>query len=161
MKVDILTFKVDGEPVGKQRPRILKSGRAYTPEKTVEYEARVLRSFLSASRGRFFAGKGEPVSVVINAYYKIPKSTAKAQRGLMGSGVMRPTKKPDADNIAKIIQDALNQYAYADDAQVVLSVASKWYAKDEPYVQVTLKKIRKDIETNGEKFSTDKIPTSS
>ena len=35
------------------------------------------------------------------------------------------TKKPDADNIVKVVLDALNKVAYRDDAQVVELVAIK------------------------------------
>lgn len=36
----------------------------------------------------------------------------------MLKGRLSPTKKPDADNIIKIILDALNCVAYRDDAQI-------------------------------------------
>ena len=33
-----LEFTVDGEPVGKGRPRFTRNGHAYTTEKTADYE---------------------------------------------------------------------------------------------------------------------------
>ena len=53
-------------------------------------------------------------------------------------------KKPDCDNIQKAVLDALNKLAYADDKQVVSSFVDKRYAKDEPYVLVTIVKKTKE-----------------
>ena len=47
------------------------------------------------------------------------------------------TKKPDCDNIAKIILDSLNKIAYHDDSQVVDLHVNKRYA-EMPYVYVEL-----------------------
>lgn len=48
-----------------------------------------------------------------------------------------PAKKPDADNIAKIICDSLNNVAYRDDTQVIELTVIKRYAK-EPKVKVMI-----------------------
>jgi Holliday junction resolvase RusA-like endonuclease len=53
---------------------------------------------------------------------------------------IRPTKKPDVDNIAKSIQDALNKVLYRDDSQIVLLIVGKRYA-DVPRVEVSITKI--------------------
>ena len=55
----------------------------------------------------------------------------------MLNGELRPTKKPDCDNIAKVILDALNGIAYHDDSQVVELVVHKHYAET-TRVNVTL-----------------------
>ncbi len=44
--------------------------------------------------------------------------------------IIKPAKKPDCDNIMKIICDALNGFAYKDDAQIVLAQIGKEYAED-------------------------------
>lgn len=138
--LDELTFKIDGGPFGKQRPRVLKTGRAYTPKETVNYEERVLMCFRAASRGRFYASKDTPVSITITAFYKIPKSTSKKKCALMTTGKLRPLKKPDWDNIGKVISDALNGQAYVDDKQVVDARVTKWYTVGEPCVVVNIRK---------------------
>ena len=48
----------------------------------------------------------------IKAYYRIPKSASKKKRAAMLAGEIRPTKKPDMDNVVKIIADSLNNLAY-------------------------------------------------
>ena len=60
----------------------------------------------------------------------------------MRSGIIRPTKKPDFDNIAKIICDALNGIAYKDDASIVSAIVEKYYADDDnPKVVATIQTI--------------------
>ena len=50
---------------------------------------------------------------------------------------VRPTKKPDSDNIIKIIADSLNKLAYHDDSQIVDVMFRKFYA-EKPRVTVTI-----------------------
>lgn len=53
---------------------------------------------------------------------------------------IRPTKKPDWDNIGKIICDSLNGVAYRDDAQIVDSMVRKFYSET-PRVVVSIREI--------------------
>lgn len=59
------------------------------------------------------------VSVMINAYFSIPKSYMKGKRLACKHNINRPAKKPDVDNILKAVLDALNGVAYKDDKQVI------------------------------------------
>ena len=59
----------------------------------------------------------------------------------MLAGDIRPVKRPDWDNIGKIITDALNEVAYHDDAQIVEAIVEKYYS-DNPRVEVTIKELR-------------------
>ena len=77
------------------------------------------------------------VDLQIIAYLKIPKSTTKAKRAKMLSGEIRPTVKPDWDNLGKLISDALNGVAYDDDKCVVDARVRKFYS-DRPCTQVTI-----------------------
>ena len=78
--------------------------------------------------------------VRIYAYYKIPKSTSKKKRAEMLEGRIFPTIKPDADNVAKIILDALNGVVYEDDKQVVGLLTLKRYS-EEPRVEVIINEV--------------------
>ena len=126
-----MTFTIPGDPMGKERPRVAK-GHAYTPTKTKAYEELVAWCFKQA-KGRI---KDGPVFVAITAYYKIPQMATKADREAMESNTRLPMRKPDADNIAKIILDALTGVAYKDDSQVVGLVVLKRYG--EPRVEVNI-----------------------
>ncbi len=52
-------------------------------------------------------------------------------------GEISPMKKPDLDNIAKIILDSLNQIAFKDDSQVTSLRVEKVYS-ERPCVEVRL-----------------------
>lgn len=129
-------FTVDGEPQGKARPRFTRGGLAYTPKKTVEYERAIKNAFIDAGGTM----TNLPVTVSINAYYKIPASATKKKAVQMMSGEILPTKKPDTDNIAKAVCDALNGVAYHDDAQVCILHVKKFYST-EPSIMVTVTEI--------------------
>lgn len=126
---------IDGKPMGKQRPRFnSKTGNTYTPDKTVNYENWVKLCYQQQCDGEKLTGK---ITASIMAYYPIPKNTSKIKKNYMLLGIERPTKKPDVDNIAKVILDSLNSFAYDDDKQIVTCVISKWYGEN-PRVEVIL-----------------------
>ena len=76
----------------------------------------------------------------ITAYFEIPKSYTKGKRLAAEHNEILPTKKPDADNICKVVCDALNKTAYDDDTQIVaLSIIKLWGA---PRVEVELKEAK-------------------
>jgi Holliday junction resolvase RusA-like endonuclease len=125
---------IPGEPTGKARPRVTKQGITYTPAKTVNYETLVKELYYVAHGSKRLEGE---ITARITAYFSIPKSASKKNRAAMLSGQIRPTKKPDGDNLAKIILDSLNSIAYKDDSQVVELTVSKYYG-DSPRVEVEL-----------------------
>lgn len=101
-----IKFIIPGEPQGKARPRVvrMKSGRSmsYTPDKTVAYEELVRQRFLAEAQGRRFADD-TPIDIIITAFLGIPKSASKRKQMLMTSGALFPMKKPDLDNVMKIV----------------------------------------------------------
>jgi Holliday junction resolvase RusA-like endonuclease len=137
-----LTFTVPGQPIGKGRPRvrIIKKKKPipvmYSPPKTVKYEALVRACFLEKYGKRF-----EPISVPFRAYitaeFEIPKSYTKKKTSDCENGYILPAKKPDADNIAKIILDACNKVVFVDDALCTCLYVRKTYASDWPGVTVS------------------------
>lgn len=131
-----LEFTVPGAPVGKGRPRMTKAGHTYTPQNTVQYENFVrYHYYLQCGRAKF--DPDIPLDVRMVAYFPIPKSLSKKKQLLMRKNRLRPTKKPDCDNIAKSILDALNNIAYHDDSQVVDHQLRKFYS-DDPRVTVKI-----------------------
>ena len=128
----MINLAIPGEPVSKARPRICKRG-TFTPEKTVNYETLVKELFIINKQEQLQG----MLSAEINCYFKIPDSTSKKKKALMISGNIRPVKKPDVDNLAKICLDALNGLAYKDDSQVVDLIIRKWYSCN-PRVEIEL-----------------------
>ena len=106
-----VSFDVWGKVRGKGRPRFTRGGHAYTPKATRDYEAAIREAFENATvrPQEPFSG---PIAVCIKTYRQLPRSTPK-------SVIMEPdTHKSDADNVAKVVLDALNGVAWLDDAQV-------------------------------------------
>lgn len=132
-------FVIEGEPQGKGRPRFsVVNGKVNTrtPDSTVIYENMVRLSYRDACKEPMYE-QGVPLMMHITAFYGIPKSTSKKKRQLMMEEKLRPTKKPDIDNLCKVVMDSLNKIAYYDDAQIVKATVGKFYS-DYPRVVVQL-----------------------
>ena len=135
-----VAFTIPGPPQGKARPKVvrIKTGASvtYTPDKTVRYEELTRSRYQAAAHGFKFSDDAQ-LAVMIIARYPIPKSKSKKIKFAMGAGQIKPAKKPDCDNIVKIVCDALNGIAYRDDAQIVEVQMAKEYA-DEPGTDVRM-----------------------
>ena len=124
----IYILEINESITGKQGPRMnTRTGRAYTPGKTKSYEYLVRQLFLD-KYPNFKPIEGR-INITIWAYFEVPKSTSKKKELEMLSGQISPVKKPDWDNIGKIISDALNKFAFKDDAQIVDARVVKEYSK--------------------------------
>ena len=116
-------FIVPTEPCGKGRPRFSRGGHAYTPEKTARAENLVTLTAQEAMQGRMPTER--PVRVQIEAFFTIPRSVSQKRRNAMAEAPCM--KKPDTDNVAKLVLDAMNGVVYSDDAQVVsLELIKRW-----------------------------------
>jgi Holliday junction resolvase RusA-like endonuclease len=136
---DVIEFSVFGDPVAKGRARHTSRGgfvRSYTPKKTASYEQLVAACFRDVYAD--FKPLEGALSVDLYIFKPVPKYWPKKRREASIFGLERPTGKPDCDNYAKIILDALNGIAYIDDSQVVTLRAEKHYAEI-PRVFVSIK----------------------
>ena len=125
----MITFKVDANPVGKQRARYVKRGNyvtAYTPEKTRTYET------LIKDAARQAMGGSEPLETPVSLYLyirvPIPASATKKRLQAIASGDEKPIKKPDASNILKSVEDGMNGVVYHDDSQIINIHVTKVYS---------------------------------
>ena len=137
-----VNFTIEGPPVGKARPRVTRTV-TYTPAKTARYEDLVRYTAINSFKGIF--DKDEPLDVKIIAYFEVPKSLSKKRKALCLNNQELPTKKPDADNVGKIIMDGMNpkmkrdkrlhkmvevmRGVYHDDKQVTTLLVKKRYAE--------------------------------
>lgn len=140
--LDSIQFVVPGQPFGKQRPKFSRAGqyvKTYTPGETVRYENLVKVLYQQVAKGKMFSDDAM-LDVRIIVYYGIPKSTSKKKRKAMLEHKIRPAKKPDWDNIGKIICDSLNLLAYHDDSAIVDAQVRKFYSEN-PRVDVSIRAI--------------------
>lgn len=102
---------------GKPRPRFMKNGHAYKTKDTSDKLKKIADAYRDASESSHHghvakAPAGVPVTVAIRTQRPIPQSRPK--RILREFDLV----KPDMDNIAKGVLDALNGIAWTDDKQV-------------------------------------------
>lgn len=136
-----MDFIVDGKPQGKQRPRFSRiSKTVYTPTKTAKYEKQIAKAYTDSG------GKCIPadcyVSVNVSAFFPVPKSYSKKKREDCLERKLRPDKKPDMDNILKVVLDALNEVAYEDDKQVVELIGRKYYTESDGFLWVSVSEVK-------------------
>lgn len=113
-----IKFTVYGKPQGKARQRFTRQGRVYTPKNTVDYETEIRGAYIAAG-GTLISGT-DPILICITACFKKSKTNK----------MNLPMLKPDADNIAKAVCDALNSVAYKDDKQITCLTVNKAWAED-------------------------------
>lgn len=108
-------FVVNGEPIPKARPRVVK-GHTFTPQRTVDGEVAVKAAAINAGV-RPLSGD---VLLDIVAY--------------------RSTKRrADVDNIGKLVMDGLIGVAFADDSQVTFLTVEKRLDRKRPRTEVLLR----------------------
>lgn len=125
-----VAFIVPGEPQGKGRARVgtvAGHARMFTPQKTVAYEGLIAMSARQAM-GRTLPFDGACV-VEVDAVFSVPQSWSKKKRADALAGVLRPTKKPDGDNVLKAVCDGINGVVWADDVQAVDQRVRKLYGE--------------------------------
>jgi Holliday junction resolvase RusA-like endonuclease len=122
-------FQVEGDPKGKGRPRFSRVGnftKVYTDKQTLTYEA-MIATFAKQAMGGTELLK-TPVSVFLYVRLPVPQSYSKKRREACLSGLEKPCKKPDIDNIAKTYLDAMNGVIFVDDTQVIDLHVKKLYS---------------------------------
>ena len=116
-----ITFEVLGKPIGKQRPRMTRTGHVYTPKETKDYE-RLIRNSFNNSKPKDWKVYDGAVYVNIKAFFIRAKSNK----------MQYCTIKPDIDNIIKSILDGIqgkdNDSVIVDDKQVVGVVVEKHFS---------------------------------
>lgn len=122
-------FTVWRAPQGKERPRVV-NGRAYTPERTREAEEVIQWAYRTQVHQPPYPPH-VPLCVWVEAIFAVPKSCSKKDALDRLEGRVLPCRKPDADNVGKLILDALNGLAWHDDAQIVGLTIIKRYGETE------------------------------
>lgn len=116
-----ISFVVEGQPKPKQRPRInRKTGKAYTPKATQQYQRLVRGAAISQMAGR--PQMVGDLAVEVTFYRKT-------------------NVRADVDNLVKGITDPLNGLVWEDDRQIVQLVARVIYGADVPRAEVKVRRV--------------------
>lgn len=138
-------FDIPGPPKaqGRAKTRIVTakgSGRQfasiYTPAATRK-EAGEVRYLASRQMGDRAPFEG-PIQITLSFLMAVPTSFSKTAQREALAGWRFPAKKPDYDNLAKLVCDAMNGIVYRDDSQIVTAFITKRYA-EQPTVLVSVK----------------------
>ena len=132
-----VVIELAGEPKGKGRPRFARrTGHAYTPAKTASYEACLRHEAALVMAGR--PPLEGALRVQVGAYFGIPQSWSAKKRDAALAGTIRPAKRPDWENVAKML-DAFNGVVWRDDAQIVSGLIEKHY-NDRPRLRIEVRR---------------------
>lgn len=132
----MIEITLAGEPIGKGRPRFVRAtGRTYTPEQTASFENKLAWAAQTAMKGR--ALLVDAVILSVTAFRSVPPSWSAKKRKAAIDQLLRPTGKPDADNVLKLVADALNKVVWADDSQIVEAHVYKKYS-EQPRLEITI-----------------------
>jgi Holliday junction resolvase RusA-like endonuclease len=122
-----VTFTIPGEPVPQPRPRVSTRGgfaRAYVPKEHPVHAYR--KAIAEAADEAGLVAQDEPLNVVIDAVFERPKSHLN-KAGVKPTAPRLP--RPDVDNLAKAVLDAL-QDVIGDDTLVARLVVEKSYGQE-------------------------------
>lgn len=114
---------IPGKPNAWQRARSNGKIRFDSPEQT-RNKALIEQIGAEAMNGR--PPLDGPLEVHVSAFWLYPKSMSEKKRRTYGAHFF--TSRPDADNIIKLVGDALNGIVWRDDSQIVTLQVSKRYA---------------------------------
>lgn len=145
----VIKITLEHKPTGKQRARSFTRGsftRHYTPDDTARYENLVKFAFLAQRGAPSRWNKDGYFELDIMTTFRYPASFSKKKRDLALMNVIRPDKKPDFDNIQKIIADGLNGIAWHDDKQVVESHFRKVYGPED-VTTIIIRRLNADEDT--------------
>lgn len=165
---DAIAFRIPGVPVAKGRARAMaravKMGGVWkaivqlvTPKETRDAEKAVQVIARGVMAGR--EPIDGPVRMMIVAVFEVPASWPKRVGQACQLGVVFHTSKPDADNLAKLIGDALNEIAFQDDCQVAELIVRKRYGYP-ARTEVTVQELVQVIATPADKRRAPPVPAS-
>ena len=126
-------------PQAQARPRATRMGkgiRLYDPKKTADFKKQ-LRLLAQAEHVEPLQ---DALSVEIWFYRAVQKSISKKEHIRRTTGCVRPTVKPDIDNLCKATLDSFNGILWKDDSQIVDLNLHKYYS-DNPRIEVELDEI--------------------
>ena len=130
-----MNLTIYGKPQPKERPKVY-NGHGITPTRTRNYELMLARAWA--------AKYPEPAEgeLFVQIIFRMPTPTcwSKPKKEKAERGLIRPTVRPDIDNLVKIVLDGLNGVAFMDDKQVVELYATKWYSA-EPRTEIMVEEL--------------------
>lgn len=119
----MLIFEIISTPRPEKQTKYGR-GRFYNPNKQV---TEMIRWQVAPHAPKeLFKG---PLEMHLTFYLPIPKGTSAIRRRLMLNGTVKHYVRPDYDNLAYLVTNALKGLIYQDDAQVWRCISEKLYGE--------------------------------
>ena len=143
---DVLRLTIPGEPVAQGRPRFRRFATfvsTYDPPKSRKWKqaaARAMQNAVGETAGTMPAFPEGALELTVVAVFACPKSD---ERKRTPAPARWKASTPDAENVAKAVQDAGKGILWTDDAQVARLVVDKVFAAqgDEPRVVLEVRQL--------------------
>lgn len=143
----MLLIEIHGNPCPQKQTRFVRRGSyVSTFDPSSKEKANIQWQLKAYAPREPLAGA---VKVDLTFYLPVPKSTSGVRKRQMLNHVILPTKRPDVDNLAYLITNAMKSIIYCDDSQVVDLCMHKRYGA-EPKTVVKIIPIEEIAITRGE-----------
>jgi len=133
----VIVIQIPGEPVGKGRPRLGK-GHVHTPDKTRLWEEMAAWEARRQYQGEPLEG---PIDLDVQATFAVPRSWPLWKQKQAEEDMVVHIVRPDASNVLKAVEDALQGIVFSDDSQLAMVSIDKWYGS-EPKVTVEVRPLK-------------------
>jgi len=131
----MISLDLYGDPIPQARARTVRRGG-----KSITYDpnAKLKEGYKWQIRSQF---REEPLTVPVAMdvvfMMPIPKATSKSKTAAMLNGAIHHMKRPDVDNMLKLVSDVLNNLVFKDDSQIIEIRARKIYSsKPGTYIRI-------------------------
>ena len=146
---EMLTFKIKMKPEPKQSAKFAAVGkhvRSYQPKKVTDYKQTIQATILSQLPDDFVMFGG-PIHIDYTFAYAPLKSFAKKMLAAVQDDYQMVFKstKPDADNLEKSVNDAMEGIVFNNDSQIASHRTLKIYEAS-PYIEIRIKAIDTIVE---------------
>ena len=144
VEVVLVKLVIYGEPIPQGRPRFTRTGHAYDPQRSQNYK-QLVRFWVTQHLKKIDGWKPHENALCVDLtfFLGIPSSWSKKKRIQAIQGEIRPTKKPDTDNLCKSVIDSCNGLLWVDDSIITDLTARKRYTGDLARVEIEISEVHK------------------
>ena len=141
----MIEITVYGNPVPQGRPQFARIGKyvtTYDPERSKNYK-KLVRFWVTKELRNIdgFKPFDKAVCVDLTFYLGIPVSWSKQKRMLAAQDEIRPTGRPDVDNLVKSVTDAVLGLLWVDDSIITDLTARKRYTDGLARVEIRVTEV--------------------
>lgn len=137
-----LKLVIYGKPVPQGRPRFTRTGHVYDPQESKDYKENVKFWVTQQIKGKGIRLYDCALCVDLTFYMPIPTSWSKKRRMEADAGIIRPTVRPDIDNLVKGVTDSCNNLLWKDDCFITDLHARKRYTAGQARVEMVVREVQ-------------------